>query len=366
LEAQIVSSVVFILGAGASRQAGAPLMNDFLDVAYDLWKMGRVSDADESFKVVFQGRSALQDVHSKADLDIHNVEAVFAAFEMAKTLKKFADYSPEQIDALINAMKTVIAKTIEQTLVFPIQEHRPHPPPPYRDFGELIKYLTSEAQPKQTVSIISFNYDMAVDYAFCHHEILINYALGEQKHRDSIPVLKLHGSLNWAQCKSCGEVVPWEVSSYYSKFVRKVPVVESMALPIGSHISHFKHCEGDVEQEPVLVPPTWSKTEYHRALSSVWARAAKELGEAENIFVIGYSLPPSDAFFRHLYALGAVGEATLKRFWVFNPDNSGEVEDRFVKLLGPGAQQRFRYFPRTFDDSISILGDVFGPILRAP
>ena len=42
-----MASVVFILGAGASKQAGAPLMNEFLDVAYDLWKMGRVSDADE-------------------------------------------------------------------------------------------------------------------------------------------------------------------------------------------------------------------------------------------------------------------------------------------------------------------------------
>ena len=141
-----MASVVFILGAGASRQAGAPLMNDFLDVAYDLWKMGKVSDADESFQAVFEGRSALQDVHSKADLDIHNVEAVFAAFEMAKTLNKFADYSTEEIDALINAMKSVIVKTIEQTLVFPIQEHFPHPPPPYREFGELIKYLISAAE----------------------------------------------------------------------------------------------------------------------------------------------------------------------------------------------------------------------------
>ena len=31
-----MSDIVFILGAGASRQAGAPLMNDFIDTAESL------------------------------------------------------------------------------------------------------------------------------------------------------------------------------------------------------------------------------------------------------------------------------------------------------------------------------------------
>ena len=168
--------------------------------------------------------------------------------------------------------------------------------------------------------------------------------------------MKLHGSLNWAQCKDCGKIVPWEVSSYLSEsFIQGFPVTGKMTLPIGSEISHFKHCEGNVEREPFLVPPTWNKMEQHRALSSVWARAAKELGEAESIFVIGYSLPLSDYFFRHLYALGAVGEATLRRFWVFNPDRTGEVERRFKELLGHGALQRFRYFPETFETSFDVI-----------
>ena len=34
-----MSNTVFVLGAGASKKAGAPLMGDFLDAAYDLWRM---------------------------------------------------------------------------------------------------------------------------------------------------------------------------------------------------------------------------------------------------------------------------------------------------------------------------------------
>ena len=81
-----MSDVVFILGAGASKQAGAPLMANFLDVAHNLWKLGKVKDAEESFKKVFEARAALQSVHSKSSLDIDNIESVFTAFEMANTL----------------------------------------------------------------------------------------------------------------------------------------------------------------------------------------------------------------------------------------------------------------------------------------
>jgi hypothetical protein len=76
-----MSETVFIMGAGASKAAGAPLMNDFLDVADALRKKAR--DAD--FDLVFRGRDALQLVLPKATMDLLNLESVFAAFEMAKT-----------------------------------------------------------------------------------------------------------------------------------------------------------------------------------------------------------------------------------------------------------------------------------------
>jgi hypothetical protein len=114
--------------------------------------------------------------------------------------------------------------------------------------------------------------------------------------------------------------------------------------------------------EPVLVPPTWNKADSHRALEKVWSLAAHELSGAENIFVIGYSMPETDSFFRHLYALGTVGGIMLRRFWVFNPNHS--VERRFHDLLGPGAEDRFEFNPgghNTFSDAINYLLSVFPP-----
>ena len=51
-------------------------------------------------------------------------------------------------------------------------------------------------------------------------------------------------------------------------------------------------------------------------------------------------------------ALGTVGEAIIRRFWVYNPESSGVVQERFKQILGPGAQQRFQYKQGRFNNAI--------------
>src|SRR6185369_1561450 len=48
----LMSSVVFILGAGASADCGAPLMSNFLDVAADLYFSKAVEDKKLEFERV--------------------------------------------------------------------------------------------------------------------------------------------------------------------------------------------------------------------------------------------------------------------------------------------------------------------------
>lgn len=127
-------------------------------------------------------------------------------------------------------------------------------------------------------------------------------------------------------------------------------------LDIGSKLDEFKHCKDKHGQGPFIVPPTWNKTRYYKDLQSVWHHAAKELASAENIFVSGYSLPESDLFFRYLFALGTIGEARLRRFWVFDPDKDNVVENRFKLLLGPDTEDRFDFFRMTFEKAITKIG----------
>jgi hypothetical protein len=105
------------------------------------------------------------------------------------------------------------------------------------------------------------------------------------------------------------------------------------------------------------VPPGLFKREYQGSISRVWQQAAKELEEAEEIVVVGYSISDTDFFFRNLFALGTVGQKFIRRFAVFNPDKSGDIERRFSSLLGFGVRKRFDYQPVTFDAGINKMSE---------
>lgn len=82
-----MSKVVFVLGAGASKQCGAPLMANFLDVASDLLHTGRASEKSTHFHQVFKAIGDLQTVHSKAQLDLNNIESIFTVLELGRVIQ---------------------------------------------------------------------------------------------------------------------------------------------------------------------------------------------------------------------------------------------------------------------------------------
>ncbi len=344
-----MAETVFILGAGASKEGGAPTMPEFLGVSREIERRKKGAH----FETVFRAVGALQAVHSKATMDLVNVESVFASFELARIIGRFPGHEPEQIQGLVDAMKRVIADTIEETLEFSVhQTDGLLPPRPYRPFAEKLKRLH---QAKRTVAILTFNYDVAIDYALHKVGLPFGYGLATDK-LAGVPLLKLHGSLNWGRCSKCGEVSPYPIEEYL-RARRLVSPTELTRFCISLALPEHAHCDRPMDAEPVLVPPVWNKSEYHASVKSVWQAAAKELEDAENIIVVGYSLPDSDGFFRSLYALGSVGPRPLRRFWVVNPDKSGAVENRFRQLLGPGAEQRFRYISLTFREAQGALED---------
>src|SRR6185312_10135630 len=68
---------VFILGAGFSCAAGAPLVNNFLDLARELYD-DPTSDLDdgerEIFGRVFEFRQAMSRAREKMTIDLDNIE----------------------------------------------------------------------------------------------------------------------------------------------------------------------------------------------------------------------------------------------------------------------------------------------------
>ena len=180
----------------------------------------------------------------------------------------------------------------------------------------------------------------------------------------TVPVIKLHGSLNWSRCITCnGMIVSWPMAHLLQRFPihrsgEPYTVIGNHAfIQVTSSMSGLIHtCRSSLENDaPVIVPPTWEKANHDQGFENMWAHAARHLAQAENIIVIGYSLPPSDQFFPMLYALGTVSETVLKRFWVFDPDKDDTVEKRFKGMLGEAALQRFMRQKLPFEDCFGYL-----------
>lgn len=356
-----MSNIVFILGAGCSKLAGVPLINEFLDTAHRLHTIEEVKPQSEHFERVFKAIGSLQLVHSKAQLDLNNIESIFNAFEIANTIKKLPGFDSDAIPQVIQSLKEVIVATIQKTLVFPVFQSRLAIPPPYDSFAKLLSYLTQQATPRETISIITFNYDIAIDVALYLSGIRYDYCI-ENTDCSGIPLLKLHGSLNWASRTTDNAIIPLTLSEYFKYYHLTFPQDRrNTIIPIGSQLKEYfsKHSQEQVNNEPFIVPPTWNKADHYASINSVWARAAYDLGEAEYIFIIGYSLPGTDFFFRLLYALGTVSDTPLKSIKVFNPDGGSSIQERFESILGAAAKARYKYTKFTFQDAIPSIRGLF-------
>ena len=333
-------------------------MSDFLDVASNLLRSDKVEEKRVEFERVFAAIGGLQVVHSKAQLDLNNIESIFTVLELGRIIQRVPGLSVGQIPEAIAALKELIVKTLEVTMEFPITDNRIGVPKPYDEFASLLTYLREDAFPKQTAAVISFNYDIAADMAMHRANLGPDYVIEKPPNKHPhVPLLKLHGSLNWATEKTpTRKIRPLHLMHYLQHYHANWRVKNSLtSIPIGSQLVEYfdKHESIKVDPEPVIVPPSWNKADYHAALSNVWASAAQHLSEATHIYIIGYSLPETDSFFRHLYALGSVGTTPLRKIAVFNPDTTGVIDRRFKDLLGPGATARYEYHAKTFEEAIS-------------
>ena len=106
-----MADVVFVLGAGASADSGAPLMTNFLEVAEDLWRIGEVGPDAAHFERVFKSIAALKSVHAQSVLDTYNLESVFSAFEMGAMVGRLGSISDDaEIQSTRDAMVRLITR----------------------------------------------------------------------------------------------------------------------------------------------------------------------------------------------------------------------------------------------------------------
>ncbi len=356
---EFIGPTVFILGAGASSEAGIPVMRDFLEKSQQLLRSGEAKHAKESIETVLKVRALLQGTHSKSRIDLNNIESVYSLLDMVRILEIPLPDAPPTQDYYARALRKVIATTIEESMIVACsgsKENSIIAGKAYCDLVQLIRAINVSNQ-KRLCSILTFNYDIACEIACYHWNMKFDYGLDPRAlpsdNVNLIPVYKLHGSVNWKQRR--GSDKPWiEAFSEIDQFKNREPSITRMLnepskfadARLRLNLAETEIPEGDVLMAPFIIPPTWNKGSQYENIAPVWKAAANALHHAENIIVIGMSLPESDAFFKYLYAIGTLSRETIHRFWVYNPDQ--DVRKRFKAMIGTGVESNFKFFRTDF------------------
>jgi hypothetical protein len=203
--------------------------------------------------------------------------------------------------------------------------------------------------------IITFNYDVMLDYAMYQLSMAPEYCLFHPPFdTNRYRLLKLHGSINWGLCQNCnkkdGNDVPLQE-------VRPTPIAPGrMIAPMTPTGTRFKmqmmteilpntpcsFCEKIGVLEPFVIPPTWSKAVGNTPLKGIWAQAVEEIKTAFQIVVIGYSMPQTDTFFQYLLTLGLANNSRLNRVVVVNRDQSSEFRESYTRVFSRNLLDRGR------------------------
>ena len=114
-------------------------------------------------------------------------------------------------------MRLLIGHTLEHSTRFRVDYvGNVIPPEPYADFARQI----SNIRQKKPVTIITFNYDIALDAALELAGIPVDYSLDQNLSGGaSVPVIKLHGSINWGRCMACkSSIIPFHMRDFLKRF----------------------------------------------------------------------------------------------------------------------------------------------------
>lgn len=163
--------------------------------------------------------------------------------------------------------------------------------------GQLVEYWQ-----RNECQIITFNYDLLVEAAWAEqvgeqrsmvelYPIPLTFTSsrtgsvlgGLRQLPPGMRLLKLHGSLNW---RYSGPDSPPGDTIYITGVAR--------GWALDKHYGSDDMLSSD--RDPMIVPPTAVKSPYYgnRTLRRLWALAAEALQEADELVIMGFSLPESD------------------------------------------------------------------------
>ena len=306
---------VIILGAGASKSEGMPLLDELFG---EFIQSHSQEEQGKQILDFFSDFWGINHENFQASMDFPSFEECLGILDWARIRSEsFKGYNTDKIDNIRNNLLYLISKVLDKNLKGRSTNHE-----------SLINRLKTENNLAET-AFISLNYDIIIDQVIANliSEYSIDYGIDlinscKDKTSDkSIKIFKIHGSLNWLYCSTCNHL--------------KVTSSEQKAVNTFYESEKCNQC--NTQMKPVLIPPTLYKEMTNPFIQQIFFKCDQILRTARKIFFCGYSFAESDMHIKYL----------LKRAELFNGDtpeihvinfhegkaNMQEEEERFLRFF---------------------------------
>lgn len=328
-----MEKTTYIIGAGFSRYANLPLMNDFYFHSKDVYSKLTEESDKKSFQKVFKYFDDFSKVKHTMDADFYNIEELLSIIEMdsfvngnKRIYKDYLNYLKKVIELSTPTKETPEGDyEIEQNINTEI----------YSKFlmsvyGIKLTDLRSgdnyfDRDPHNDNGIISLNYDLILekslrrlnknnsyhlgndyksyDFEYGINDEYVQYTYTNKPRYKKLKLAKIHGSINFT----------------YNNL-------------------------------PLIVPPTWNKTS-NKQMQSVWKFSHSILSQSNKIVFIGYSLPETDLYVKYLLICGIKDCYNLNKIIVVCPDEQNIIQNRYEKFFDINFRNKaFKYIPQTFEE----------------
>ncbi len=348
-------NIVYILGAGSSKDFGLPLGDEFFEAADKLLTENRNDDFQNIFQIVVDKANAdidklyfnlpdkkleyppLEEVLTLIYDQIEQQSRLeLQAYEAKHFGKKAPDREPifeEGIENAFDNLVNLMLLTIHGCKAFYCHD---------ADIKLCEAFIKSLNFNDQDISFISLNYDTILDDILfkCKKEKIIdgfNYGLHLQNIDDEgnkidgkVCLLKPHGSMNLLYCSHyrARSLAP---GFYFSENTDRFYDIVSKRKRVDCP---WPHCSAS--PSPLIIPPIYNKKTYIKDVTSrtqprtgFWPRSNPEmyrfgidrsileiLEVANEIVVIGYSMPAYDTDFKGMLINGLMSNKNRKELCV--------------------------------------------------
>ncbi len=349
---------LLIVGAGFSRNAGLPLAGDFTQALLDL--RGR-APTGPSRKQVDYIKSFVNSVFGEGESRRHDqwpeLEDIFTLVDLSANSGHHLGpkYAASDLRVVRRAILVRMIRMLKRSYELGLKKQDD-------DWAVLEKFF-SKFNPLHS-SVLSMNWDTVFEQGLERTQNINNveYGCGALRYKfvngrlvpraaskESVTVLKPHGSVNWLYCDACRDLF-WinpKKTEYVAQTLFRVRDWDAVSVP--------------KQSRPRVLEPNCPKCKanslgtrfatfsYRKALdfpmhAASWRTAEHLLKSATNWIFFGYSMPSADFDFKNLLKRVQLSQPRRPKITLITKGGaSGATAERYYKFFGDVPGERFMF-----------------------